>query len=62
MMCKIVTLRSNDKLLEVLGVFRTAEKARWFVEDNYIEFHKDDCQYSKFESELFIKIESIKLN
>lgn len=54
---QIVLLRSGNIILQVLGQFRTKELARWFIEDNYPEFHKDICQWSRFESPEFITIE-----
>ena len=53
----IVLLRSDNTILRVLGQFRTKELARWFIEDEYPEFHRDICQWSKFESPEFITIE-----
>lgn len=56
-MNKLVLLRSGNVILQVLGQFRTTELARWFIQDNYPEFLKDVCQWSKFESDEFITIE-----
>lgn len=54
---KLVLLRSNNIILKVLGQFRTTERAKWFINDEYPEFRKDICQWSKFESPEFITIE-----
>lgn len=56
-MNKLVLLRSGNVILRVLGQFRTKEHAVWFIEDNYSEFRKDICQWSLFQSDLFITIE-----
>ena len=53
---KLVLLKRGNIILEVLGQFRTKELARWFIEDNYPEFYKDICQWSKFESPEYIVI------
>lgn len=52
----LVLLRKNNTIIEVLGQFRTKSLAIEFVEENFIEFYKDICQYSKFESNQFITI------
>jgi len=54
---KIILLRSGNVILKVLGQFRTLQQAKWFIEDNYFEFYKDVCQWSKFQSPEFITIE-----
>jgi hypothetical protein len=54
---KIVLLRSGNIILKVLGQFRTLQQAKWFIEDEYSEFRKDVCQWSKFQSPEFITIE-----
>ena len=54
---KIVLLRSNNIILKVLDQFRTLQQAKWFIEDNYPDFFKDVCQWSKFQSPEFITIE-----
>lgn len=54
---KIVVLRSGNVILQILGQFRTKELARWFIEDNYPEFYKDICQWSRYQSPEFIRIE-----
>ena len=58
---KLVLLRSGNLIVEVLGLFRTKERARWFIQDNYPEFRPDVCQYSLFQSDLFITIEDVNL-
>lgn len=54
---KIVLLRSENVILKVIGQFRTLQIAKWFIEDNFPEFYKDNCQWSKFQSPEFITIE-----
>ena len=54
---KIVLLRSDNIILKVLDQFRTLQQAKWFIEDNYPDFFKDVCQWSKFQSHEFITIE-----
>lgn len=54
---KIVVLRSENVILKILGQFRTLQQAKWFIEDEYPEFNKDVCQWSKFQSSEFITIE-----
>jgi len=54
---KIVLLRSGNVILKVIGQFRTLEQAKWFIEDEYSEFIKDVCQWSKFQSPEFITVE-----
>lgn len=54
---KIVLLRSGNVILKVLGQFRTLQQAKWFIEDEYSEFRKDVCQWSKFQSPEFITVE-----
>jgi len=54
---KIVLLRSDNFILKILGQFGTLQQAKWFIEDEYPDFYKDICQYSKFESSEFITIE-----
>lgn len=54
---KIVLLRSDNIILKVLDQFRTLQQAKWFIEDNYPDFFKDVCQWSKFQSPEFITIE-----
>jgi len=53
----LVLLRSGNVIVKVLGQFQTLYKAKIFVEDNFSEFSQDICQYSKYQSELFITIE-----
>ncbi len=53
----IVTLRNNNCIVEIIGQFRTKWECICFIEDNYIEFYKDVCQYSKWDSPFFIKID-----
>lgn len=53
----IVALYNGNNIISLLGQFRTSWDAKCFIEDNYIEFHKDICQYSKYQSPLFIRIE-----
>ena len=50
-------LRSDNFILKILGQFGTLQQAKWFIEDEYPDFYKDICQYSKFESSEFITIE-----
>jgi hypothetical protein len=57
MVNKLVLLRSGSIILKVLGQFRTKQQAKWFIEDEYPEFKKDVCQWSKFQSPEFITIE-----
>ena len=52
----LAILMSGNIIVQILGQFRTKWQAERFIEDNHIEFNKDVCQYSKFESPLFIKI------
>lgn len=54
---KLVVLRSGNVILQVLGQFRTKERARWFIEDKHPEFYKDTNQWSKYQSPEFITIE-----
>jgi hypothetical protein len=54
---KLVLLRSGNVILKVLGQFRNLQLAKWFIEDEYPEFLKDVCQWSKFQSAEFITIE-----
>jgi len=53
----IVALYNGNNIIALLGQFRTHWEAKCFIENNYIEFNKDICQYSKYQSNLFIKIE-----
>lgn len=57
----LVLLRSGNIILKVLGQFRTSEKAKWFIEDEYPEFTKDVNQWSKYKSPEFITIEKITI-
>ena len=56
-MNKLVILRIDKYIISVLGQFRTKQQAEWFIEDNYPEFRKEDCQYSEFQSPRFITID-----
>jgi len=56
-MNKLVLMRTNNCIVAVLGQFRTKQQAKWFIEENYPEFNKDNCQYSEFESPRFITID-----
>lgn len=35
----IVTLRNNDSIIRILGLFRTFERAKNYVQENFPEFH-----------------------
>ena len=52
----IVVLCKGNRMIEILKQERTIEKARWFIEDNYVEFQKDICQYSRYRTDEFIII------
>lgn len=54
---KLVLLRKGNVIIKIIGQFRTKQLAKWFIEDNYPEFLKDTCQWSKFQSPEFITIE-----
>lgn len=53
----IVVLYEGNTIKQILAQFRSIWEAKNYIEENHIEFTPDICQYSKFQSPLFIKIE-----
>lgn len=57
----IVTLCSDNSIIRILGLFRTFERAKKYVHENFPEFHYEYYQYSKFRHPEFIKIDKFEL-